>query len=494
MTADAIEDPLAPLDLHRLARGFALGSARGGLDAVSAGIPPLTLLTLLGQRLRFGGGRIGRVIPTGRRLPSSPTPIASRAIRVALLRLADSTTRAEPQDLVLAAVEALGAAGLRLHPFDLPRLAPRLAGGQDWLGPVERAYLSFGRTSGRQEEETTDGELSEDNWAAAPKPRRLEFIRSRRLGDPDGARALIERSFAGLRAPVRAELAGVLELRLSPADRPFLETIARDRAPSVREAGEALLSRLPGTEAYDARLREALAMVTLPRAGMLKLRRAIRVEPPKLPDEQVDDALRARFHGVPLGAILLALDVSPADLEGVVRGADRRTTMCLLWAALGNGDLEHAGLIAETGEISSLEALRVSDLDLSSVPADSRRAVIARFLDIGELAADGDPLDFTRLRRLLGGPLAEAQARRLLDPDTWKLLTDRLESLAELGPHAAAALVGAAAALIPAPLGPLLRERLEPLPSELAPGARRFAEVLTAISRASATMPDPPTP
>ncbi len=494
MTADALEDPLAATDTDRLARAFALGSARGELDAVAAGAHPLTLLALLAQRLRYGGGRAGRVAPTGRRLPSHSAPIAPREVRVALIRLCESVTRVESQDLVVAALEAVGAAGFRLHPFDLPRLAPRLAGKQEWLGPVERAYLSFHRAGSADDEDEADGEITLDNWTAAAKPRRLEFIRGLRLSDPDGARDLIERSFTGLRAPVRAELVAVLELRLAPADRPFLEGIAGDRAPTVRDAATALLARLPGTDAYDARLREALAMVGLPRAGMLKLRRVIRIEPPKLPEEQIEAALRARFRGAPLRAILAELDVPEADVESVVQGADRRTAMCLLWAAFADGDMKGAGLIASAADISTAETLQVIEADLGSAPAATRRDVVAMFLDLRELASAGEALDFTRLRRLLGGPLSDLQARQLLGSETWKGLTDRLQPLAENGPQPAAALVSAAAALVPTTHGVLLLERLEPLPSEVAAGARRFAELSCAIARASAAVPDPSTP
>lgn len=488
MAPDALQDPLAGLDPERLVRAFALGSGRGEVNAAAAGADPLTLLALLAQRLRFGRPALPRVVPTGRQLPSSAMPITPRQIRIALIRLCEGTTRTDWQDLIVAGLEAIGTAGFRLHPFDLPRLAPRLAGKQDRLGPVERSYLAFQRPGGQDEEESGDGETTRDNWTAAPKLRRLEFIRTLRLADPDGARALIEQSFSGLRAPVRAELVGVLGLGLAPADRPFLEGLTGDRASQVREAVTALLARIPGTDAYDARLREALEMTSLSRAGLLGMRRVIKVEPPKLPEDRIEAALRERFQGVSLGAVLSALKVPAADLESLVKGADRSTAMCLLWAAFADGDLQRVAAVAAGAELSTAEALRVIEPDLSAAPAGARRGVVAKFLDLRELAAGGDPPDFTRLRHLLAGPLSDGQARDLLEAGTWKTLTDRLDSLTASEPQQVAALVAAAAALIPTALGPLLHERLEPLPPEVASASVRYAELLSAIARTSATV------
>jgi hypothetical protein len=144
--------------------------------------------------------------------------------------------------------------------------------------------------------------------------------------------------------------------------------------------------------------------------------------------------------------------------------------------------------VAAGAELSTAEALRVIEPDLAVAPAGARRGVVAKVLDLPELSAGGDPPDFARLRRLLAGPLSKGQARDLLAAGTWKALTDRLDSLTASEPQQAAALVAGAAALIPTALGPLLRERLEPLPPEVASASVRFAELLSAIARTSATV------
>jgi hypothetical protein len=420
--------------------------------------------------------------------------LTPRPVRVALLRLFESSTRGDPQELIVAGLEAVATAGFRLHPFDLPRLASRLAGKQEFLGPVERSYLAFHRPGRQDEEESGDPDITKENWTAAPKQRRLEFIRTLRLSDPEGARTLIEQSFAGLRAPLRAELVGVMALGLSPADHPFLAGLTGDRSPQVREAVVALLARIPGTEVYTARLREALAMVSLSRAGLLKMRRIIKVSPPNLPEDQIEAALRERFRGLPLTAILAALEVSAAELESLVEGVDRHTAMCVLWAAFADGDLERLATVARLSGLGPAETLRAIEPDLAAAPAAARRDVLANFLDLAALVASGGPPDLARLRRLLGGPLADGQARDLLEPAAWKALTDRLEPLATDAPPQAAALVAGAAALIPVAHGRLLRERLEPVSPEIASAPVRFAELLIAIAEAATPTSDPSTP
>jgi hypothetical protein len=493
MVPDPPEDPLAGLEPERLTRAFALGSGRRELDDVAAGRDPLELLALLSQRLRFGRSTRFRLIPTGRRLPSSPVPLTPRPVRVALLRLVESTTRGDPQELIVAGLEAVATAGFRLHPFDLPRLAPRLAGKQEFLGPVERAYLGFHRSGGQDEEESGDRDVTQENWTAAPKQRRLEFIRSLRLSDPEAARRLIEQRFTGLRAPIRAELVGVMALSLSPADHQFLAGLSGDRSPQVREAALALLGQIPGTEAYTARWSEALAMLSLRRAGLLKTRRVVKVSPPSLPDDQVEAALRERFRGLPLTAILTALEVSDVDLESLVEGVDRHTAMCLLWAAFADGDLDRLAAVAKWSGLGPVEILWAIEPDLASAPVAARRRVVADSLDLAMLLTSAGPFDLARLRRLLGGPLDADQACGLLEPGTWKKLTDRLEPLVTEAPQQAVALVAGAAALIPAAAGGLLRERLEPMPSEIATVSVRLAELLMAIANAASTT-DPPMP
>jgi hypothetical protein len=212
------------------------------------------------------------------------------------------------------------------------------------------------------------------------------------------------------------------------------------------------------------------------------MRRVIKVSPPSLPEDQIEAVLRERFRGLPLTAILAALEVSVAELGSLVEGVDRHTAMCLLWAAFADGDLERLATVARLSGLEPAETLRAIEPDLAAAPAAARRGVLASFLDLGALVGSGGPPDLARLRRLLGGPLADGQARDLLDPAAWTALTDRLEPLATEAPPQAAALAAGAAALIPATYGRLLRERLEPVSPEIASVPVRFAELLIAIA------------
>src|SRR5262249_32965805 len=118
------------------------------------------------------------------------------------------------------------------------------------------------------------------NWTSARPAARADFIATLRRREPDRARELVEASFKTDAAPVRARPLWAPRCGLSAADVPFLESLAKDRAPSIREEAEMLLRYIPGTAAADGRLRDLVARTKVSTAGLLRRRKTLALECP----------------------------------------------------------------------------------------------------------------------------------------------------------------------------------------------------------------------
>src|SRR5262249_45124362 len=161
---------------------------------------------------------------------------------------------------------------LRPHPFDVPRLGAFVKAHGDLLGPYASAWAARGQESQPADYFEADT-IDETNWMSARPPARAAFIAALRTREPDRARALVEAGFATEPAPVRARLLGALACGLSAADVPFLESLAKDRAPSVRDEAQRLLKFVPGTAGAQARLRDLVARTKASTTGLLRRRK-----------------------------------------------------------------------------------------------------------------------------------------------------------------------------------------------------------------------------
>ena len=113
---------------------------------------------------------------------------------------------------------------LRAH---AERLGPDVC---DWVdrdkgGEAKRGYFDM--------ESLDDG-----NWHEATPARRQRYIEDRRRQDADAARALVVVVWPNEGADLRFKLLQALRPGLCPADKPFLEGLAKDRAPRVRELAD----------------------------------------------------------------------------------------------------------------------------------------------------------------------------------------------------------------------------------------------------------------
>jgi hypothetical protein len=121
---------------------------------------------------------------------------------------------------------------------------------------------------------------------------------------------------------VRARLLGALAGGLSAADIPFLESLAKDRAPSIRDEAQRLLKFVPGTAASKDRLRDLVARTKVSTAGLLRRRKILTLEPPaNLPKPaygMVVDPVRRwaadEYAGLELDAMAAAFALSASDI------------------------------------------------------------------------------------------------------------------------------------------------------------------------------------
>jgi hypothetical protein len=81
-------------------------------------------------------------------------------------------------------------------------------------------------------------------------------------------------------ADLRFKLLQALRPGLCPADKPFLEGLAKDRANRVRELAERYLSRLPGATAQSSALKSVMERIVRGATGILRKRPTLKLELP----------------------------------------------------------------------------------------------------------------------------------------------------------------------------------------------------------------------
>jgi hypothetical protein len=172
---------------------------QGPLASAPGRDPALAVLALAGQHQRFERPAVARgadgVPEAARRLHEDPRPIVAEPARRLLLRLANGAEKHMADSVVRAAVRRVLRTGLRLHPFDLPRLIGHIKGDARRLGLAERAYLALADAPGKAAAPSLlHAEITAENWSEFPKGHRVAFLRAQRRKDPAAARALLATS------------------------------------------------------------------------------------------------------------------------------------------------------------------------------------------------------------------------------------------------------------------------------------------------------------
>lgn len=463
--------------MEALARGFMLGTGRNPvpLDValkglVAAGDAPseLTALALLGQRMRFRKHGPAPESSTPTAIEDSRT-IVPEAARTFMRRLVGGKEGSGSDIAALALADFCHRHRLRPHPFDVPRLGAFVKAYGDLLGAYAAAWAERDEVADKRPAHAFDAEaIDETNWTSAAPAARVQFIAALREQEPERARALLEASFASDPASVRLRLVEALACRLSAADIPFLESLAKDRAPSVRDEAERLLKYIPGTVLSEDRLRDLVSRIKVSTAGLLRRRTCLTLESPAnfhvgtrtFSINPVRSWAAGEYAGIGLDAIAAALGLSVADMiagasddAGLLALIARQATIERRLDVLATIVRDHAA-DAWTDAIGTGTA---ADLGGDATIDQWCAAALApKLWPVLPAAAE-----LESLYRFLRRPLPQSQARDLLHSRAFASAHDGDRPPGTLGRSYIAL-----GALIPSALRADLRAAIAPLPSE----------------------------
>jgi hypothetical protein len=475
-------DLAVPADFERL---ITLGLSRGGADDSQA----LATLAVLAQRKRHRRAAATPVTADmrGGALHDDPRPIMPEAARRPLVRLVGSLNKDGAQFLAQPIFERLAQHGVRLHPFDLPRLEPLLTAAPDQLGPAERAWQNIKRSP---QSDAAIAPTVEDEWVLLPKPQKVAIIRQLRATDPAAARGRIERHLSGTPADVRAALIGALDVNLSEADVPYLTAVAQDdRAATVREAATNLMASIRGTPAYDARLVATKVFIEVSRT-MLR-RRTVKFKTASLDDRlptgatsgqramAVSQLLNQELQGLHFSEIAKQLELSPIDLAAAL-ATDDPLTMPLIGTAIIEGDEKTLSKLApQLAKVDLMDLIRSFGAMLVRLSSEARASLLRAAAQTPKLNWFS-PWDLALLGHLAGGIVPEALARKLLST------MGRAGPEAGPAPQREAVSLAMFATLMPPGLDAEFGALIADLPRKETAAAYEFISFTTALQEAKA--------
>jgi hypothetical protein len=252
-------------------RSLMLGFARTG-KTVEA---PLQHLSLLASRRKFARHVTApHAVEPFRRTETKP--FMPNEARRQLIKLVSGKDGNIGDAMAQRAATAIKQSAFSLHPFDFAKLDDFVARYAPDLGPDARQWLSIVQPEKKLDLDVYfDEEVTESNLAQASRSQRLQFLRDVRLREPSRARELIESMFAGEVAETRLKYLAILSANLNETDKPFLEKLLTDRAPSVKELAGKLLSRLPGSDAQQRRIAKVQDYFEIKTEGLLRRRKVL---------------------------------------------------------------------------------------------------------------------------------------------------------------------------------------------------------------------------
>ncbi len=310
---------------------------------------------------------------------------------------------------------------LRLHPFDLKAMEDFVARQAGRLGAHAQAWLAIVRPAQAEVQDAEHDEpLTAETFAGASRPAKLAFLRAIRGADPAAARAFIAEQMAGESAVVRAGFVGVLDVGLGPADAELLASFTEDRAGSVREAATAMLARVPGSEAYEARRRDAARWLEAKSSGLIRKSVTIKVKrTSNLPDGRWEPMLVAAFEGVTLADMAQPFAL---PVEAFVRACLGEWVLLrlVLARAVREDRPDLVALLSEGDEaIDPDGTLDVLAATLPALALPRRAAMVEAALHPLRWSALPARFHLEPLLEAVGGPLPEPVAAALLRSAAW---------------------------------------------------------------------------
>lgn len=459
-------DAVSALDaafVEQVAAALQVGGGVKGLDAnrlLPGLVPPgdpnaaLKLVALAGQARRFlrppTPARFDEYEPD-----ASPRAILPPAARPLLRRLA-----LQPGGVVSQAVaDAMERRALRLHPFDLQRLAPFVKAFREELGvraPVDGEGATGEAGAGYFAIDVVD----ENNWPNATPSRQAVFIRALRAKDPAHGREVLAAGFAALPAPARHRALETMETGLGPDDTAFLAGLSADRAPKVRALAEALQSRIPGGESFEKRLAAAKAGLKLTTSGVFRRKQSLSLNT-AFAAGSVEERVwvNATFGGLTLDALAQSQGLG---IEAFCDALDGKSP---LWPHVWRQALVERRFAllntlggAQTPDLWSRILIRIDPEQTPTLAQGDEAAFLDALWRPQSWSAMPNAYDFVRLYDFLRAPLPQRHAEALLDckPLAAALSDEALLSIS-------VELLPAIAALTPAALRARLRPALASL-------------------------------
>jgi hypothetical protein len=424
MEADAVTPLPSSLDIERLGQNLLLGLKRqplalpqGVAALMAAGgdgppAPALLALVLAGQHSRFQRLDIpafGARAAQDAAIHADPRPMLSEASRAALKHFLMLVKKHGAFDACFAACwNRVTRRGLRLHPFDLPELAPQ-------INAVESRFPFVASAKEAPAVEDTE------TWRQLPKDQRLDTLRRLRQSQPDTARAMVEACFKSEPPALRAELLGVLAMALNAGDAAFLELALKDRSQDVRDTAKRLIGRIPGTPAHQERLRSAAASMMLTKDGLPPRWRRLIFKADMAKAKRRPQRIIEVFAGLGVEQLAAALDMTPdAFIEALPEKDDAFIYTLIATAATQGDDAMATRLVAELNETDSLSLLAQFPLSGQDISEESRIAIMSRLVELAGGATYPEGWTLLALFKHAGGSLPDGIAASLIASESWQ--------------------------------------------------------------------------
>ncbi|MBY6241698.1 DUF5691 domain-containing protein [Methylosinus sp. Sm6] len=401
--------------------GFVVGTSRRTPDYSRLALPPadpkadLKALALLAMALRFAPPLAPDTF-----FAASPRDSARRLVtqeqRALMLRLfASGKPALAPQDdLAFAVALALERARVAPHPFDFHRLEPFLRTHAERLGADALAFIERDKAVEERRGYFDAEFVVDDNWNDAAPARRVDFLERRRSSDPRRARELAEAAWPGESADMRFRLLKALRVGLCIEDRAFLEGLAKDRAPKVRDLAARLLGKLAGA---DPMLAEAMTRVRVGSQGLLRKRLALTMElPATVAKDGWRNWVRETFAEIDIADFVSAVGATEEEAVEAAKG-DAPLLGAMLLMALRARRFDLIRKIAPLGVDPLWLLIEDFFADSLDLPPEDRQAFAAAILQADAPNARGAGLltqAMNRLLRILEAPLAASTFDHLL--------------------------------------------------------------------------------
>lgn len=403
-------------------------------------------------------------------------PILPDPMRRPLIRLLKE--KRTSNDLELALAWAFGRSKVRPHPFDLPRIEAFVRAHAEHLGLTAQHWAAQRDDSPAPSQGYFDQEAIDDaTWSKAPLTQRAHFIVVRRKEDAATARALVEAAWAQENADARVRLLLALEAGLNPSDQPFLESLAKDRAPRVRSLAQRFLARITGSGTETPALKACLERIRRSTTGLLKKRTTLALElPATVKEHEAKGWIRKTFGEVSCDELARALELTEtAMIEATAK--DENLLLALALMATQDKRLDLLEEIAGDRLKDAWEQLNLCGVqDLGLMPVEER----LRWAEILIRPYSSKPpvsyFAWSWLHRSLEGPGPELLMEPVLRSPRW--LTGLVEQ-EKAGPEWFELL----AAVCPASLRPRLRTQLALLDAPLTMTALPLLDILDSMEK-----------